>query len=111
MGRVGRAVIIPGLMVIVGHAHAYPTDFCYERSHFALMSAQDREMFVNKQSDEDENYAKTTWAYILRDHSKSDIDQHIDIITTIWEAMRSQTPEAVESIVLQDCLRHPERYR
>ncbi|MCX4151997.1 MULTISPECIES: hypothetical protein [Paraburkholderia] len=103
----------PGLALLLasGLAHAYPTDFCYERSHFALMAAQDRDKFFNKQSDQGEDYAKKTWAYILRDHSKREIDEHTDIIATVWEVMQGQTPDAIETIVLQDCLKRPERYR
>jgi hypothetical protein len=92
------------LSLVSGAARAYPTDFCYERSHFALMVAQDRDKYVDKQSDQDEDYAKKTWAYLLR-------DQHTDIITTVWEVMPSQAPDAIETVVLQDCLKRPERYR
>jgi hypothetical protein len=94
-----------------GSAQAYPTDFCYERSHFALTVAQDRDKYANKQSDEDEEYAKRTWAYILRDHTQHEIKQHADIITSVWEVMQSQSPDAIETIVLQDCIKNPEHYR
>lgn len=40
-------------------AHAYPTDFCYERSHFALMVAQDRDKFARKESEQNEECAKS----------------------------------------------------
>ncbi len=99
------------LLVASGLAQAYPTDFCYERSHFALMAAQDRDKYVSKQTDEDEDHAKTTWAYLLRDHSKREIDQHTDILVTVWEVMQKQAPDEIETIVLQDCLKRPERYR
>jgi hypothetical protein len=55
-------------------------------------------------------HLKTSWAYILRDHSKHEISRHQNIITTVWEVMQGQTPDAIETIVLQDCLKRPERY-
>ncbi len=96
---------------VSGSTKAYPTDFCYERAHFALMVSQDRDKFAAKQSDQDEDYGKRTWAYILRDHTKREITQHMDIITSVWEVMQSQTPNEIETIVLQDCIKRPERYR
>ena len=32
-------------------------------------------MYANQQSDQDEGYAKKAWAYLLRDHSKHEIDR------------------------------------
>ncbi len=43
-------------------------------------------MCFNKQSDEDENHAKETWTYILRDHSRGDVDQHIGIVATFGKS-------------------------
>ncbi|MBC8641613.1 hypothetical protein IAG25_32840 [Caballeronia sp. EK] len=94
-----------------GAVIAHPTDFCYERSHFALMVAEDRDAFRSKRTDEDEDFAKSAWRSILQDHSQRDIDAHIDIIVTVWEVMQQQTPSEIEAVTLHDCLKRPQRYR
>lgn len=116
-GNWNLKVIKPKLAVAIAllcgslSAKAYPTDFCYERSHFALMVAEDRDAYAAKQTTEDEEYGKRSWADILRDHPKSDIDRHIEIISTVWEVYQDQTPSQIEAITLRDCLKRPERYR
>jgi len=110
MRPLGLAVALAA-MLATGAATAHPTDFCYERSHFALMMAQDRDAFRSKRTDEDEDFAKSAWKSILRDHSQRDIDAHMDIIVTVWEVMQQQTPSEIEAVTLQDCLKRPERYQ
>jgi hypothetical protein len=75
------------------------------------MVAQDRDKFARKESDEGEDFAKSAWADLLRDRSKREIDRHMDIIVTVREVMQAQTPEQIEAITLQDCLKRPDRYR
>ena len=104
------AVAIP-LFCLTLPAIAYPTDFCYERSHFALMVAEDRDAYAARQTDEDEEYGKRTWTELLRDETKSDIDRHMEIISNVWEVFQGQTPSQIEGITLRDCLKRPERYR
>jgi hypothetical protein len=103
-------VVVASLFVALP-TQAHPTDFCYERSHFALMVAEDRDAFAAKQTDEDEDYSKKSWTEILRDETKSDIDRHMEIISNVWEVFQGQTPSQIEGITLRDCLKRPERYR
>ncbi len=108
---VGLTALLGSILFLANvPAHAYPSDFCYERSHFALMVAQDRDKFARKESEQNEEYAKSAWSNLLRDHTKREIDRHIDIIVTVWEVMQAQTPDQIEAITLQDCLKRPERY-
>ncbi|MFM0617514.1 hypothetical protein PQR37_26000 [Paraburkholderia nemoris] len=103
---------LPGSILFLANvpAHAYPADFCYERSHFALMVARDRDKIARKESEQSEEYAKSAWSNLLLDHTQREIDRHIDIIVTAWEVMQGQTPDQIEAITLQDCMKRSERY-
>jgi hypothetical protein len=111
MRAIEKLVIVIPLLCGTLPARAYPTDFCYERSHFALMVAEDRDTYAARQTDEDEEYGKRSWTEILRDEPKADIDRHMEIIASVWEVFQGQAPSQIEGIILRDCLKRPERYR